>query len=399
MKTGRDVVIAALLGAEGYGFATAPLVVAGCVMMRVCHLDTCPVGVASQDPVLRERYNGQADHVVNFFRYIAEEVRELLAELGYRSLDEAVGNVERLRQVTGESRKASRIDLSNILAAPAEGPRTRGREQDHDVEDTMGAALVELARPAIEEGTTVSAELPIRNTDRSVGALLGAAVSRTHREGLPDGSIDVTFRGTAGQSFGAFLTRGANFKLVGDTNDYLAKGLSGGRITVLPDAAAPFKAEENVIAGNTILYGATSGEVYIRGKVGERFGVRNSGAVAVVEGVGDHGCEYMTGGTVLVLGPTGRNFAAGMSGGVAYVWRLDESRTNTTLVDLDELGAADIDLVHNLLLRHGRASGSTVAAELLSNWPKAASGFTKVIPTEYKAVLARQAQEKEAANA
>ena len=403
MKTGRDVVIAALLGAEGYGFATAPLVVAGCVMMRVCHLDTCPVGVASQNPVLRARYSGQADHVVNFFRYIAQEVRELLARLGYRSLDEAIGNVERLRQVPGKSRKASRIDLSNLLAAPDGGPRVSGRPQDHDVESTMGAALVEIARPAIEEGATVSADLAIRNTDRSVGALLGAAVSRTHREGLPDGSIDVTFRGTAGQSFGAFLTRGADFKLIGDANDYLAKGLSGGRIAVLPDPEAPFLAEENVIAGNTILYGATSGELFIRGTVGERFAVRNSGAVAVVEGVGDHACEYMTGGTVLVLGPTGRNFAAGMSGGVAYVRHLDENLVNTAQVDLDRLAAADIDLVHSLLLRHSRATGSAVAAELLSSWPRAAGGITKVIPTEYKAVLARQAREragaKEAVNA
>ncbi|GAB3229312.1 glutamate synthase large subunit [Glycomyces halotolerans] len=399
MKTGRDVVIAALLGAEGYGFATAPLVVAGCVMMRVCHLDTCPVGVATQDPLLRQRYNGGPEFVENFFRYIAEEVREYLAQLGYRSLDEAIGDVERLRQVPGEARKAARIDLSNVIAPPVEGPRVRRREQDHGIEQTLGAKLVEIARPAIEEGRTVSAELDIRNTDRTVGALLGAAVSRTHREGLPDGSIDLTFRGTAGQSFGAFLTRGATFKLVGDANDYVGKGLSGGRLVLLPDAGAPFAAEDNVIAGNTLLYGATSGEVYIRGKVGERFGVRNSGAVAVVEGVGDHGCEYMTGGTVLVLGPTGRNFAAGMSGGVAYVWRLDEGRTNTTLVDLDELGATDIDLVHSLLLRHGRATGSTVAADLLSNWPRAASGFTKVIPTEYKAVLAAQSQEKEAQHA
>src|SRR5690606_38308366 len=324
MKTGRDVVIAALLGAEGFGFATAPLVVAGCVMMRVCHLDTCPVGVATQDPLLRSRYNGSPEFVENFFRYIAEEVREHLARLGYRSLDEAVGDVERLRQAAGESRKAARIDLSNVIAPPVEGPRVRLREQDHEVERTLGARIVDLARPAIEEGRTVAAELAIRNTDRSVGALLGAAVSRLHREGLPDGSIDLAFRGTAGQSFGAFLTRGATFKLIGDANDYLAKGLSGGRIVLRPDAGAPFAAEDNVIAGNTLLYGATSGEVYIRGKVGERFAVRNSGAVAVVEGVGDHGCEYMTGGTVLVLGPTGRNFAAGLSGGVADVWRLDE---------------------------------------------------------------------------
>ena len=410
MKTGRDVLVAALLGAEGFGFATAPLVVAGCVMMRVCHLDTCPVGVATQDPVLRQRYTGSPEFVENFFRYIAEEVRELLAELGYRSLDEAVGAVERLRQIPGPGRKAARVDLSNVIAAPVEGPRTQATVQDHGVEGTLGARIVDLARPAIEDGTPVAAELDIRNTDRSVGALLGAAVSRAHREGLPEDSVNLTFRGTAGQSFGAFLTRGASFKLVGDANDYVGKGLSGGRLVLAPDAGAPFKAEDNVIAGNTLLYGATSGEVFIRGKVGERFAVRNSGAVAVVEGVGDHGCEYMTGGTVLVLGPTGRNFAAGMSGGVAYVWRLDESRTNTALADLDPLSASDIDLVHSLLLRHGRATGSAVAADLLGNWPKAASGFTKVIPREYKAVLARQAidtittrtlvlTEKEAANA
>ncbi|WP_051704464.1 glutamate synthase large subunit [Glycomyces sp. NRRL B-16210] len=410
MKTGRDVVVAALLGAEGYGFATAPLVVAGCVMMRVCHLDTCPVGVATQDPVLRERYDGSPEFVENFFRYIAEEVRELLAELGYRSLDEAIGEVERLKQIPGPGRKAARVDLSGIIAAPVEGPRIQATVQDHGVQSTLGARLVELAGPAIETGERVTAELDIRNTDRSVGALLGAAISRTHREGLPDDTVHLAFRGTAGQSFGAFLTRGATFKLLGDANDYVAKGLSGGRIAVMPDPAAPFKAEDNVIAGNTILYGATSGELYVRGKVGERFAVRNSGAVAVVEGVGDHGCEYMTSGTVLVLGPTGRNFAAGMSGGTAYVWRLDESRTNTALADLDPLSASDIDLVHSLLLRHGRATGSAVAAELLAEWPRAASGFTKVIPREYKAVLAKQAldkvatrtlvlTEKEAANA
>ncbi|THV22835.1 glutamate synthase large subunit [Glycomyces paridis] len=410
MKTGRDVVVAALLGAEGYGFATAPLVVAGCVMMRVCHLDTCPVGVATQDPVLRERYTGEPEFVENFFRYIAEEVREHLAELGYRSLDEAIGDVERLRQLTGSGRKAARVDLANVIAAPVAGPRVQATVQDHGVQGTLGARLLDIARPALESGERVEADLEIRNTDRSVGALLGAAVSRGHRDGLPDDSVCLTFRGTAGQSFGAFLTRGATFKLVGDANDYVAKGLSGGRIALMPDAGAPFKAEENVIAGNTILYGATSGELYVRGKVGERFAVRNSGAVAVVEGVGDHGCEYMTSGTVLVLGPTGRNFAAGMSGGTAYVWRLDESRTNTALADLDPLSASDIDLVHSLLLRHGRATGSAVAADLLGNWPKAASGFTKVIPREYKAVLAAQARdsvasrtlvltEKETANA
>ncbi|MQM24823.1 glutamate synthase large subunit [Glycomyces albidus] len=399
MKTGRDVVVAALLGAEGFGFATAPLVVAGCVMMRVCHLDTCPVGVATQDPVLRQRYTGSPEFVENFFRYIAEEVREILAELGYRSLDEAIGNVERLRQVPAPGRKAARVDLANVIAAPVAGPRVQATVQDHGVADTLGAKLVELARPAIDDAERVEADLQIRNTDRSVGALLGAAVSRAHREGLADDSIKITFRGTAGQSFGAFLTRGATFKLVGDANDYVGKGLSGGRLVLTPDAGAPFAAEDNVIAGNTLLYGATSGEAYIRGKVGERFAVRNSGAVAVVEGVGDHGCEYMTGGTVLVLGPTGRNFAAGMSGGVAYVWRLDESRTNTALADLDPLSASDIDLVHSLLLRHGRATGSAVAAELLGNWPKAASGFTKVIPREYKAVLALQQAQTEAANA
>jgi glutamate synthase (NADPH) large chain len=399
MKTGRDVVVAALLGAEGYGFATAPLVVAGCVMMRVCHLDTCPVGVATQDPLLRERYTGKPEFVEHFFRYIAEEVREYLARLGYRSLDEAIGNVERLRQVAGGERKTARIDLTNVIARPVEGPRVRAREQDHGIEESLGARLVEFAAPAIERGERVAETLEIRNTDRSVGALLGAAVSRAHREGLPDGAVEFDFDGTAGQSFGAFLTRGVTFRLAGDANDYVGKGLSGGTLVVRPSLEAPFAAEDNIIAGNTILYGATAGELYCRGQVGERFAVRNSGAVAVVEGGGDHGCEYMTGGTVLVIGPTGRNFAAGMSGGTAFVWRLDEGKTNTALVELEALGASDIDLVHSLLTRHFRATGSVVAEELLANWPKAASGFTKVIPTEYKAVLAAQASEKEAQRA
>ncbi|GLZ75320.1 glutamate synthase [Actinorhabdospora filicis] len=387
LKTGRDVLIAALLGAEEYGFATAPLIVAGCVMMRVCHLDTCPVGVATQDPVLRERFTGKPEFVENFFRFIAEEVRELLASLGLRSLDEAIGRVELLdtAELTG---KAATLDLSAVLATPVDGPRRRLTGQHHDLDGTLGHRLVDAAEPALARREPVELNLPIRNTDRSVGAMLSGAVTRAHREALPEDTVVVRLHGTAGQSFAAFLAPGITLRLFGEANDYVAKGLSGGRVVVRPDARAPFAAEDNIIAGNTVLYGATSGELYVRGQAGERFAVRNSGATAVVEGVGDHGCEYMTGGTILVLGPTGRNFAAGMSGGVAYVHRLDPAKVNHELVDLDPLGAADIDVIGQLLQRHERETDSTVAATLLADWPRAAAGFTKVISRDYKAVLA-----------
>ncbi|WP_147137147.1 glutamate synthase large subunit [Stackebrandtia albiflava] len=407
MKTGRDVVVAALLGAEEFGFATAPLIVSGCVMMRVCHLDTCPVGVATQNPELRRRFTGRPEFVENFFRYIAEEVRELLAELGFRSLDEAIGRVEVLTERdTPAPGKAGRLDLSPLLSLagiPSGAARRRTRDQQHGIESTLGYRLRRDAAEAVRAGAPVSLDYAVANTDRSLGTLLGADVTRAHPEGLPDDTVTVNLRGTAGQSLGAFLPAGVTIRLHGDANDYVGKGLSGGRLVVRPDSSARFAAEDNIIAGNTVLYGATSGELYCRGQTGERFGVRNSGAVAVVEGVGDHGCEYMTGGTVVVLGSTGRNFAAGMSGGVAYVHRLDPVKVNTEMVDLDPMGASDIAVVHKLLTAHHRETGSVVAARLLADWPRSAGGFTKVIPGEYKRVLAelehREAERKEADNA
>ena len=336
LKTGRDVVIAALLGAEEYGFATAPLVVSGCIMMRVCHLDTCPVGVATQNPVLRERFSGKPEFVVTFFEYIAEEVRELLAELGFRTLDEAIGQVGALDVAPAVDHwKASGLDLTPILHVAEVGEQFAGqalrrtKSQDHGLDKALDNELIRIAAPALENGEPVRAQLAVRNVNRTVGTMLGHEVTKRYGgEGLPDDTIDLTLVGSAGQSFGAFLPRGMTLRLEGDANDYVGKGLSGGRIVIRPDRAATFAAHEQIIAGNVIGYGATSGEVFIRGGVGERFCVRNSGATAVVEGVGDHACEYMTGGRVLVLGKTGRNVAAGMSGGTAYVLDLKTHRVN-----------------------------------------------------------------------
>jgi glutamate synthase (NADPH/NADH) large chain len=397
LKTGRDVVIAALLGAEEYGFATAPLVVSGCVMMRVCHLDTCPVGVATQNPELRKRFQGKPEFVITFFEFIAQEVREYLARLGFRSLDEAIGHAEMLDvQQAVDHWKASGLDLSPILAMPKlpEGTALRCvTSQDHGLEKALDNQLIELAQDALNGEGPVRARLPIRNVNRTVGTMLGHEVTKRYGgAGLPDNTIDLTFVGSAGQSFGAFVPRGITLRLEGDANDYLAKGLSGGRIIVRPDQAATFAAEENIIAGNVIAYGATSGELYIRGKVGERFCVRNSGVRAVVEGVGDHGCEYMTGGVVVVLGPTGRNFAAGMSGGVAYVLDLRESRVNTEMVALEPLGDDDKEVVGALLATHAEETGSPVAAALLAAWPEASERFTKVMPLDYKRVLDARAR-------
>ncbi|MQA25194.1 MAG: glutamate synthase large subunit, partial [Micromonosporaceae bacterium] len=392
MKTGRDVVIAALLGAEEYGFATAPLIVEGCVMMRVCHLDTCPVGIATQNPELRKRYTGKPEFVENFFRFLAEEVREYLAELGFRSLDEAVGQVEALDvQPALGHWKAAGLDLSPVLhvpAAPDGAVRRSLRAQDHGLERVMDTELLTLAAAALEDGAPVRAALQIRNVHRAVGTMLGSEVTRRHGgKGLPDDTVDLTFHGTAGQSFGAFLPRGVTLRLHGDANDYVGKGLSGGRIVLRPDGRAPFPAERNIIAGNTLLYGATSGELLCRGQVGERFAVRNSGATAVVEGVGDHGCEYMTGGTVAVLGPTGRNFAAGMSGGVAYVYRLDPKRVNRQLVEFEPLSAADRATLREMVEWHRAETGSVVATALLGDWNREVEQFTKVMPADYRRVL------------
>ena len=390
LKTGRDVIIAALLGAEEFGFASAPLVVSGCVMMRVCHLDTCPVGVATQNPELRARFTGQPEFVVNFFEFIAEEVREYLAQLGFRSLEEIVGRVDLLdAAIAVEHWKASGLDLSPVLYSPPlpDGAATRcTTTQDHGLDKALDHTLIQLAEGALEEGRPVRLELPIRNVNRTVGTMLGYEVTRRWGgEGLPDNTIDISFDGSAGQSFGAFLPRGITLRLAGDANDYLGKGLSGGRLVVRPPGAAPFAAEEHVIAGNVIGYGATSGEIFLRGVVGERFCVRNSGALAVAEGTGDHGCEYMTGGRVVILGPVGRNFAAGMSGGVAYLLDCPVHRINTEMVDLDPLEAADARFLREVVERHHAETGSAVAARLLADWDP--GRFTKVMPKDYKRVL------------
>jgi glutamate synthase (NADPH/NADH) large chain len=392
IKTGRDVVIAALLGAEEYGFATAPLVVSGCVMMRVCHLDTCPVGIATQNPELRKRFSGDPEFVVTFFEYIAQEVREYLAALGFRSLEEAIGHAEVLDTKRAiDHWKASGLDLSPVLHVPdlpAGTPLTKQVEQDHGLDKALDNTLLQLCEGALADGSKVVLELPVRNVNRTVGTMLGAELTRRHGgEGLPEGTIDITFTGSAGQSFGAFVPRGITLRLHGDANDYVGKGLSGGRLVVRPALDATFAAEDNVIAGNTLLYGATSGSLFVRGRVGERFCVRNSGATAVVEGVGDHACEYMTGGRVAILGPTGRNVAAGMSGGIAYIADLDVADVNQEMVDLEPLDEGDRETLRQMLTDHVTETGSPLATTLLQQLDR----FTKVMPRDYKRVLAELA--------
>ena len=392
LKTGRDVVIAALLGAEEFGFATAPLVVSGCIMMRVCHLDTCPVGVATQNPELRKKFSGTPEFVVTFFEYIAQEVREHLARLGFRTIEEAVGHAEVLdTRRAVEHWKAAGLDLSPVLHVPdlpAGTPLTKQVEQDHGLDKALDNTLLQLCEGALLDGAKVSLELPVRNVNRTVGTMLGAELTRRHGgAGLPEGTIDITFTGSAGQSFGAFIPRGITLRLLGDANDYVGKGLSGGRIVVRPALDATFAAEDNVIAGNTLLYGATSGSLFVRGRVGERFCVRNSGATAVVEGVGDHACEYMTGGRVAILGPTGRNVAAGMSGGIAYVADLDVADVNPEMVELEALDDGDRETLRQLLTDHISQTDSALGAALLHDLDR----FTKLMPREYKRVLAELA--------
>ncbi|MFF0397923.1 glutamate synthase large subunit [Streptomyces sp. NPDC005248] len=399
LKTGRDVVIAALLGAEEFGFATAPLVVSGCVMMRVCHLDTCPVGIATQNPVLRDRFSGKAEYVVNFFEFIAQEVRELLAELGFRTIEEAVGHAELLdtdRAVTHW--KAQGLDLQPLFYVPElpEGAvRHQQIEQDHGLAKALDNELIKLAADALNadsaaDAQPVRAQIAIRNINRTVGTMLGHEVTKKFGgAGLPQDTIDITFTGSAGQSFGAFVPSGVTLRLEGDANDYVGKGLSGGRVIVRPDRGADHLAEYSTIAGNTIAYGATGGELFLRGRTGERFCVRNSGATVVSEGVGDHGCEYMTGGHAVVLGETGRNFAAGMSGGVAYVVDLDRDNVNVgNLGAIEELSDTDKQWLHDVVRRHQEETGSTVAEKLLAEWDTAVARFSKIIPSTYKAVLA-----------
>ena len=397
LKTGRDVIIAALLGAEEFGFATAPLVVMGCIMMRVCHLDTCPVGVATQNPVLREKFTGKPEFVENFFRFIAIEVREYLAELGFKTLDEAIGHSEILDTRKAISHwKASGLDLSPILHKVDIDKNASLRQtttQDHGLSKALDNKLIEICQPALLKGELVRAQFEIRNVNRTVGTMLGSQITRKYGgQGLPTGTIELTFNGTAGQSFGAFIPQGLTLRLEGDTNDYLGKGLSGGKIVIRPDRKAKFKSSLNVIAGNVAAYGATSGTLFVRGLVGERFCVRNSGATAVVEGVGDHACEYMTGGKVVVLGQTGRNFAAGMSGGIAYVVDLNVENVNSEMVELESLDDNDKEFLSSILKDYLEETDSPLAKQLLND--KDFKKFTKVMPREYKRVLLAQAKAK-----
>jgi glutamate synthase (ferredoxin) len=402
LKTGRDVVIAALLGAEEFGFATAPLVAVGCIMMRVCHLNTCPAGVATQDPRLRKMFAGSPEHVVNFMRFIAQDMREIMARLGFRTVEEMIGRVDRLMPKAAiDHWKAKGFDFSNILYQPDVGPevgRFRQIAQDHGLDKALDVTtLLELCKPAIERGEPVRAVVPIRNVNRVVGTITGSEITRKYgAKGLPDGTVHIHFKGSAGQSFGAFMPPGMTFVLEGDANDHLGKGLSGGKIIVFPPAGSTFVPAENIIVGNVGLYGATGGEVYICGMAGERFAVRNSGVDAVVESVGDHGCEYMTGGHIVVLGPAGRNFGAGMSGGKAYV--LDEagdfaSRVNSQMVDIDALvGAEDIAKVRGMIERHRDLTGSLRAKHVLDNWESMLSKFVCIMPRDFKRAVASLAR-------
>ncbi|MDT5263571.1 MAG: glutamate synthase large chain, partial [Mycobacterium sp.] len=406
LKTGRDVMIAALLGAEEFGFATAPLVVAGCIMMRVCHLDTCPVGVATQNPVLRERFNGKPEFVENFFLFIAQEVRELMAQLGFRTVNEMVGQAGALDTTqAAEHWKAHKLDLTPVLHEPDSAFMNQdlycSSRQDHGLDKALDQQLIAMSREAIDSAAPVRFSTTIANVNRTVGTMLGHEVTKAHGgQGLPDGTIDITFEGSAGNSFGAFVPKGITLRVYGDANDYVGKGLSGGRIVVRPSDGAPadFVAEDNIIGGNVILFGATSGQAFLRGVVGERFAVRNSGAHAVVEGVGDHGCEYMTGGRVAILGATGRNFAAGMSGGIAYVYDpqgvLPEN-LNAEMVELEALDDDDSEdavWLHDIIQAHVDATDSAVGQRVLSDWESELKHFAKVMPRDYKSVLAAIAE-------
>ncbi|MEN9579389.1 MAG: hypothetical protein RJA70_2398 [Pseudomonadota bacterium] len=399
MRTGRDVVFAALLGAEEFGFATAPLVASGCILMRKCHLNTCPVGIATQDPELRKKFTGQPEHVINFLFYVAEEARELMAKLGFRTLNEMVGRTDRLKtRDVSQHWKASKLDFSDILRGAEKLPGVgviRSQEQDHGVERSLDVELIARCKDAIEHQTPIEFEQNLRNLNRTVGAQLGGAVARRYGSaGLPEGTIKIRFAGTAGQSFGAFITSGIEFDLTGDANDYVGKGLAGGTISVRPPAGSKYKAHENVLIGNVVMYGATSGRAFFNGIAGERFCVRNSGGVAVVEGVGEHGCEYMTGGLVVILGKTGRNFAAGMSGGLAYVLDTDgqfAERCNQGMVDLVAPSPEDLEAVRGLVREHVRRTGSERASQLLDDWQGTSTKLIKVFPREYRRVLEERA--------
>jgi glutamate synthase (NADPH/NADH) large chain len=401
LRTGRDIAIATLLGAEEYGIATAALVVSGCIMMRKCHLNTCPVGVATQNPILRQRFTGDPQHVINFFTFVAEELREIMAQFGFRTINEMVGQTQFLKSRDNiDHWKSKSIDLSNILyKVPAD--ETVGLykqvQQEHDIDTELNMNMIMKAQVALDKGEKVKEEFKIINTDRACGTTLSYLISSKYDgEGLPEDTIEYNMRGSAGQSFGAFGAAGLRMNLEGEANDYLGKGLSGAKLVVYPDRLSKIKANENIIIGNVALYGATSGEAFIKGMAGERFCVRNSGATAVVEGVGDHGCEYMTGGLAVVLGKTGRNFAAGMSGGVAYVYDVNNEfpvNVNKEMVQLEALESEDFELLHELITKHHNYTKSDVAMTILNNWGKAKMYFVKVMPTDYKRVLAeRKAQ-------
>jgi glutamate synthase (NADPH/NADH) large chain len=407
LKTGRDITIAALLGAEEFGFSTAPLITLGCIMMRKCHLNTCPVGIATQDKELRKKFKGKPEHVVNYLFMVAEDMREHMAQLGFRNVNEMIGRVDVLEAESAiEHWKSSGIDLTALLteaAKPHDGVEVyRTTAQDHGLDKALDNEIIKLARATIEKGEKVSIELPIVNTNRVVGTMLSHELAKAHQgRPLPDNTVHIKLTGSAGQSLGAWLYQGVNIELEGDANDYAGKGLSGGRLIVYPPKNSSFVAEENIIVGNTVLYGATSGEAYFRGVAAERFCVRNSGARTVVEGVGDHGCEYMTGGRVIVLGETGRNFAAGMSGGIAYIW--DKNKTfaplcNMGMVELESLTAEeDIDELKTMIENHLRYTGSEAAKAVLDNWSASVKQFIKVMPTDYKRVLEEIAQQQEVA--
>jgi glutamate synthase (NADPH/NADH) large chain len=398
MKTGRDIAIAALLGAEEWGVATAALIVEGCIMMRKCHLNTCPVGVATQDPELRKRFKGDPDHVVNFFKFITQELREIMAELGYKTVNEMVGQVQDLTMRDDITHwKYSKLDLSPILYKQPADESTglyKTEEQDHGLSGVLDWQLLKIAQKAIDTKERVQGNFLIKNTDRTVGTIVSNEITKKYKaEGLPDDTIHFTYRGTAGQSFGAFNAKGLTHELEGDANDYFGKGLSGAKLIVYPDRTASFVPEDNILIGNVAFYGATDGEAYIRGKAGERFCVRNSGAKVVVEGVGDHGCEYMTGGVAVILGNTGRNFAAGMSGGIAYVYDADgsfASRCNMEMIDLDQLDQEDATVLNDLIAKHYAYTASTVAKFVLGDFESQQKNFIKVFPKDYKKALSNK---------
>ena len=401
LKTGRDIVLMAMLGAEEFGFATSALIVLGCVMMRKCHQNTCPVGVATQNEELRRRFHGRSEYLVNFFTFLAQEVREYLAEIGVERMDDIIGRTDLIiRKSENESPKQSLISFDKILARVDNGAAIRHTiDQQHGIDHVKDVEMLHAAAEALENQKEISLEYTIANTDRACGAMLSGTIAAKYGEaGLPEHTLNVKFKGSAGQSFGAFLVPGVNFKLEGEANDYLGKGLSGGRIAVLPPVRSNFQAEKNTIAGNTLLYGATSGEVYINGRVGERFAVRNSGAIAVVEGVGDHCCEYMTGGRVVVLGSTGRNFAAGMSGGVAYVWNKDgnfDYFCNMEMVELSLIEEASYRKeLHELIRQHYLYTGSNLARTMLDDWNRYVDEFIQIVPIEYKKVLQEEQMRK-----